>query len=114
MTPESGSNSPTHGAREHSLGVCVTRVPALRDAAGAEIDVFGAGLAIELRREQADDVHLGLAAITRQFPHRLAVALGLGKPCRKFVDDMTQPMDLLLSGDLGPRSGWNIGRPYAG
>jgi hypothetical protein len=33
--------------------------------------------------------------------HRLAVALGLGQPCRKFVDDMTQAMDLLLSGDLG-------------
>ena len=72
-------------------------VPALLDTLGTEIDILGVGLAIELRREQPHHMHRGLAAIARQFTHRRAVALGLRDTRGELVDDVPQPVKLLLA-----------------
>ena len=75
-------------AREHRLGVSVPRVPTLLDAGGAEIDVLGVVLAIELRSKQLHHVHPGLAAIAYQLAHLWPVALGLGQSRCELIDDM--------------------------
>ena len=85
---------------EHRFGVAVTGVPALHDAGRAEIDVLGVVLAAELRGEQPHHMHPGRAAIAGELAHRRVVALGLGQPCGELVDDMAQPMRLLLPRDM--------------
>jgi hypothetical protein len=55
-------------------------------------------LAAELRRKQAHDMHPGRAAVTGEFPHRFAVALGFRQARGELVDDMAQAMRLLLAG----------------
>src|SRR6478672_5457138 len=45
-------------------------------------------------------MHPGRAAISGQFAHCRAVALGLGYPGRELIDDMAQTMRLLLLGNL--------------
>src|SRR5690349_24690003 len=74
--------------------------PSLPDAVGAEVDILGVGFAIELRRKEAHDVHPGLAAIACELAHSRAIALTLGQTRGELVDDMAQPMGLLLAYDL--------------
>src|SRR6266446_147412 len=45
-------------------------------------------------------MHSCRTAVTGQFAHRRAVALGLGYPGRELIDDMAQTMRLLLLGNL--------------
>jgi hypothetical protein len=87
-------------ARQYRPRMRIAGVPALLDAIRAEVDVLGMGFAIELRREQAHHMHPGLAAITCQFARRSAAALGFRQVRDKLVDDVTQPVDLLLPHDL--------------
>ena len=88
-------------AFERRLGMSVARIPAPLDAGRAEIDVLGVGLAIVFRRLQAHHMHSRLTTIARQFADKRLVEFGVGQPCSKLVDDMTQAMNLLLPCDLG-------------
>jgi hypothetical protein len=45
-------------------------------------------------------MHAGLAAKAQQFPDLRIVALAFGQPRCEFVDDVTQPMRLLVARDL--------------
>ena len=78
----------------------VTRIPALHDAGGTEVDILGVGLAIELRRQTPHDMHPCRTAIAGEFAHGFAVAFRRRQPRRQLVDDMTQPMRLLLARDV--------------
>jgi hypothetical protein len=52
----------------------------LPDPGLAEIDVFGVILAVQLRREQLDHMHPGLAAVAQQIPDLRLAALAFGQP----------------------------------
>jgi len=58
----------------------------------------------QFRREQADDMHLGLAAIGGHLPHLRASALLSRQPGGESGDDVTQPAQLLLAGDMAARA----------
>ena len=62
-------------ARQHCLRVRVACFPTPPDSGLAEIDVLGVIVMVQLRREQLDHMHAGLAAIAQQCPDLRVAAL---------------------------------------
>src|SRR5262245_45605727 len=75
-------------------------LPAAADARRAEVDGLGVILVVEPRGEQPHDMHARKTPVGSQFAHRCAVAFRLGDVLEQFVDDMPQPVRLLLADDV--------------
>src|SRR3712207_2277035 len=85
---------------QDAAGVGIPSLPAFANAARAEVDVFGVILAIQRRRQQANHVHAGQAAISRQLLDSLGLTLRLRQVPDELGDHMPEPMDLVLPGHM--------------
>src|SRR5689334_104736 len=89
---------------EHAFRVLVARFPPRGDARGGEVDVLRVVLAVELRRDQAHDVHRRAAAPRRELLRLRTRAHVVGQPLRELADHVAQVMDLLLACDVAARA----------
>ena len=81
-------------------GVAIARFPALANAIGAEINIFGVILIVKRWRKQADDMHLRGAAIACQAALFQALERLSGDERRHFGDDMAHFVKLALALDV--------------
>src|SRR5437762_12665073 len=85
---------------QHPFGVSVAGLPTRANTRRREVDVFGVILAVDLRRNQTDDMHRRLASPRRKLLHVGRLAQFFGNVLRKLANDVTQVMDLFLPSDV--------------
>src|SRR5438034_10384161 len=82
------------GGSQHPFGVRVTGLPTCANARRCEVDVFGVILAINLRRNEPDDMHRRLASPRRKLLHIGPVAHLCGNVLRKLANVVAPRMAL--------------------
>src|SRR6516162_6712913 len=78
----------------------VTGPPTGGDAGPREIDILGMILAVQPRRQQPYEVHRRVTTVRGPFPHRRIIACPRGEPHAELANDVAEPVDLLLPGDI--------------
>src|SRR6516162_1421701 len=85
---------------EHPPRMLVTGPPTGCDAGSREVDILSMVLAVEPRRQQPHEVHCGMTAVGSQLLHRRIIACRRGEAHTELANDVAQPVDLLLPGDM--------------